>query len=243
MSEAAAATLGIAGLSRFSSVDYPGQLAAVVFLAGCPWRCGYCHNPDLQRRDSARLHWPDVLAWLETRVGLLDAVVFSGGEPTLDPALPQAMAQARALGFRIGLHSAGMRPQRLLPLLTLLDWVGLDIKAAPQDAALLGRVAGLRSTAAAERAAAAVRANLALLIASGIALECRSTVHPLLHQPRALRELAEQLSAAGVRRWALQIARPEGCAQPLPPVPADYPSPALLAELAATLPGLILRRG
>lgn len=242
MSEAAAAALGIAGLTRFSSLDYPGQLAAVVFVAGCPWRCGYCHNPAMQRRRSAQLQWPDVLAWLQTRVGLLDAVVFSGGEATLDPALPAAMAQARALGFRIGLHSAGMQPQRLPALLPLLDWVGLDIKAAPQDAALLGRIAGLRSMAAAERAAAAVRASLALLRAAGVALECRSTVHPQLHPASALRALAGQLRAAGVWRWALQIARPEGCAQPLAPVPIDYPAPELLAELAGLMPGLIIRR-
>ncbi len=235
--------LGVAGLTPFSSVDYPGQLAAVAFIAGCPWRCRYCHNPEMQRRSAAHLRWPDLLAWLGRRVGLLDAVVFSGGEATLDPALPQAMAQAQALGFKIGLHTAGMLPQRLPPLLPWLDWVGLDIKAPLDDAALLGRVAGLRSAAAAERAGAAVRASLAQLTAAGIAFECRSTVHPLLHDELTLRAMAAQLKRAGIQHWALQIARPEGCARPLPPVAADYPAPALLAELGQALPGLALRRG
>ncbi|MEJ6007204.1 anaerobic ribonucleoside-triphosphate reductase activating protein [Paucibacter sp. AS339] len=236
------AALGVAGLTPFSSVDYPGQLAAVVFIAGCPWRCGYCHNPDMQRRSAAGLSWPDLLAWLQRRIGLLDAVVFSGGEATLDPALPQALADTRALGFKIGLHTAGMLPQRLPPLLPLLDWVGLDIKAPLDDAALLGRITGLRSAAAAQRAAAAVRASLTLLSGAGIAFECRSTVHPLLHDDTALQAMATQLQRAGIPHWALQIARPEGCARPLPPVADNYPAAALLAELKKALPGLALRR-
>ncbi|HEX6005079.1 MAG TPA: radical SAM protein, partial [Burkholderiales bacterium] len=77
------------GLVALSTTDYPDHLAAVVFGQGCPWRCGYCHNPHLlPKRGVARIAWRDVLAFLERRRGLLDAVVFSGGEPTLQAALP-----------------------------------------------------------------------------------------------------------------------------------------------------------
>ncbi len=73
----------IGGLIPFSSVDYPGKLACVVFLAGCPWRCSYCHNPHLlsRKRHAGAPGWADTLLWLRTRLHLLDAVVFSGGEP------------------------------------------------------------------------------------------------------------------------------------------------------------------
>ena len=72
--------LRVGGLTRLSASDYPGKLAAVVFCQGCAWRCGYCHNPELQpARGAYEIPWADVLAFLEKRRGLLDAVVFSGG--------------------------------------------------------------------------------------------------------------------------------------------------------------------
>ena len=71
--------LRLGGLTRLSASDYPGKLAAVVFCQGCAWRCGYCHNAHLQpRRGREEIAWSDVLAFLQRRRGLLDAVVFSG---------------------------------------------------------------------------------------------------------------------------------------------------------------------
>ena len=86
------ASLQVGGLVPLSTADYPDHLAAVVFCQGCPWRCPYCHNPHLlPRRSDAPIDWADVLAFLERRRGLLEAVVFSGGEPTLQPALADAI--------------------------------------------------------------------------------------------------------------------------------------------------------
>jgi pyruvate-formate lyase-activating enzyme len=83
------ADLRIAGLTPLTSIDFPGRLAAVVFLQGCPWRCGYCHNAGLQPAVTpGAMHWREVEAFLERRRGLLDGLVFSGGEPTLHRALP-----------------------------------------------------------------------------------------------------------------------------------------------------------
>ena len=102
---ARANALRVGGFVPFTATDYPDALAAVVFCQGCPWRCGYCHNPHLisaqgdDERDFER-----ILDWLATRRGLLDAVVFSGGEPTAQAELTEAIAAVRALGFRIGLH-------------------------------------------------------------------------------------------------------------------------------------------
>ena len=141
---AEAAALRVGGLAPLSATDFPGALAAVVFCQGCPWRCGYCHNPHLiERRGTRELAWPAVLEFLERRRGLLDAVVFSGGEPTVQHALPGAMRAARALGFGIGLHTAGMAPRRLAAVLPLADWVGMDIKAPFDD---YPRITGVRGS-------------------------------------------------------------------------------------------------
>ena len=86
-------TLRIGGFTPFTTTDYPGQLAAVVFCQGCPWRCAYCHNPHLLPVEGPESHaWPDLLRFLASRRGLLDAVVFSGGEPTLQGGLADASA-------------------------------------------------------------------------------------------------------------------------------------------------------
>lgn len=225
--------LAVAGLQPFSSVDFPGRLAAVVFLQGCPWRCGYCHNPALQPRGAgAGPRWPELRDWLARRFGRLDGVVFSGGEPTLDPALPAALDELRAMGYALGLHTAGLAPRRLAALLTQLDWVGLDIKAAPDDAGLHDRITGRRGSLR------AVRESLALLQAGGVAFECRSTVHPQWFGDADVLRLVREL--AGVPRHVLQIARlpDEGGT---PRAPLAWPAPALLAEARAIRPDLQLR--
>jgi anaerobic ribonucleoside-triphosphate reductase activating protein len=234
--------LQVGGLTPFTSIDFPGQLSAVVFVQGCPWRCGYCHNPHLQARGQpAGPRWGDVLDFLRRRAGLLDAVVFSGGEPTLDPALPQAMAEVRALGFKVGLHSAGVNPQRLQAVLPLLDWVGLDVKAPLAVDADHARVTGVRG------GTAPVRRSLAALVqhsrASGLAFECRTTAHPALLDDTALLAVADELAAAGVVNWALQIVRPQGAVEPLPVVVSGYPSPDTMRRLLMRLPAMTVRRG
>lgn len=209
-SPAAADALRIGGLTRLTGVDFPGRLAAVVFLQGCPWCCVYCHNPALL--DAAvpgALAWSAVRAFLQQRRGLLDGVVFSGGEPTLQAALVPALAEARVLGYACGLHTGGMYPDRLAQSLPHLDWVGLDIKA-PRH--LHDAVTGTRGGAG--RAAS----SLSLLLDSGVALECRTTWHAGLFGRDDLFRLADELAAQSVRHWVLQTCRGPGPApQPLGP--------------------------
>ncbi|XZG69954.1 anaerobic ribonucleoside-triphosphate reductase activating protein [Chitinibacteraceae bacterium HSL-7] len=194
----------LAGLVPFSSVDWPGHLVATLFVAGCPWRCAYCHNPHLQERHhpAGAPAWDDVLAWLPTRAGLLDGVVFSGGEPLAEPRLPEMIESVRALGFRTALHTAGAYPKRLAACLPYLDWVGLDIKTLRRSYAALTGKRG--SGAAADQA-------LDLLLAGGVPFECRTTVHPALHDDTLLAELADDLLARGVHCYALQRFQPRGC--------------------------------
>lgn len=195
--------LQVGGLQRFTSIDYPGALAAVVFVQGCAWRCVYCHNPHLQpRRAVTPMTWASVRDWLHTRQGLLDAVVFSGGEPTLDPALPQAMAEVRALGFRVGLHSAGLSPRRLAAVLPLVDWLGLDVKAPLADGgARHDAITGVRG------AAAVVRRSLTLALRSGVPLQLRTTAHPDWLDDAALARLRHELVAIGAPEPVVQPGR------------------------------------
>lgn len=135
--------LRVGGLTRLSANDYPGKLAAVVYCQGCAWRCGYCHNPELQpARGKEELPWTRVVSFLERRRGLLDAVVFSGGEPTLQASLRVAMQEVKAMGFLVGLHTAGMVPRRLAEVLPLADWVAMDAKSHFADHERVTRVRG-----------------------------------------------------------------------------------------------------
>lgn len=192
----------IGGMTPLTTVDFPGQLAAVLFMQGCPWRCTYCHNPELlPARAGDGVAWDVVVDFLHRRRGLLDAVVFSGGEPTSQAALPDAIAHVRALGFRVGLHTGGMYPERLRQVLPLLDWVGLDIKGPAQH---YDRITGRR------RSAAPVREALECVLASGIDYECRTTWRPEVFPAADLYQLAEDLVGLGVATWILQECREQG---------------------------------
>ena len=223
------------GFEPFSATEFPGKLSAVVFVQGCPWRCGYCHNPDLQPRHQGPLSWERLLEGLARRVGLLDAVVFCGGEPTIDPALGQAVAQVRELGFQVGLETAGIYPDRLRELLPSLDWVGLDVKA-PFDS--YDTITGVSNSAS------PVRASLSALLDSGIEFECRTTVHPEQLSPTLLLRLGRSLSALGVQRYVLQEFRATGCRDAVlaSGQRAGYPDGELLGELASLFPRLSVRR-
>lgn len=193
----------IGGLTPLTSTDYPGCLAAVIFCQGCPWRCGYCHNPHLIPRDNGQLDWSAVMDFLRRRQGLLDAVVFSGGEPTLQNSIQSAISEVRDLGFKVGLHTGGTYPSRLKELLPSLDWVGMDIKASFAD-----YVKVTSTPESADKAWESAR----LLVESDIPHEFRTTVHPLYHNPDSLLRLAEELHGLGAKHYVLQEFRSQGCA-------------------------------
>lgn len=227
--------LRVGGLVPLSTTDYPNHLSAVVFCQGCPWRCAYCHNPHLlSRRGATEIAWTDVVAFLERRRGLLDAVVFSGGEPTLQRGLGAAMREARALGFKIGLHTAGIVPARLNAVLPLVDWVGMDVKAPFDDYESITGVAGSGARAS---------ASAQLILASGVDCEFRTTLHSALLAHEAVVTLADKLSAMGVHRYALQAFRAAGCAAPALTATAHAGrlDPAFRDELAPRFDALILR--
>jgi pyruvate formate lyase activating enzyme len=212
--------IDIGSLVPLSTTDYPGGVpAAVIFLQGCPWRCAYCHNPSLQPRHLAStLPWSRVERFLEKRRGELEAVVLSGGEPTLHAALGALVERVHDMGYKVGLHTAGIYPRRLAAVLPLLDWVGFDVKARFDDyVRITGRSLG----------GEAADESLQILLDSGVEHEVRLTWHSSLFAPDALLEIANGLARRGVRNFALQEFRPGGCRnpdlteEPMQPLPAD----------------------
>lgn len=188
-----------------STVDWPGQLAATVFLQGCPWECEYCHNCALiDPRAPGQTTFEELISLLERRRGLLDAVVFTGGEPCRQAGLIPAIEKVKEMGFAVGLHTGGAFPALLERALPLIDWVGLDVKALP---AHYPQVVGRAGSG--EKAWAA----LDLVVASGIAYEVRVTLAPGSLTVANLPTLLAELSQRGVNTLAIQQARAQGTSE------------------------------
>jgi len=223
--------LRIAGITLFSTVDWPDRLAATLFLQGCPWDCFYCHNPALiDPRAVGRVSWEQALADLESRRGLVDGVVVSGGEPTMQRATLPAVRELRDRGFAVGLHTAGAFPTLLARILPFVDWVGLDIKAAIADyPTITGRG---RSGELAWRSLELVLAAAELRRGSSHPLdyEVRTTAHAAATDDPALCRLADALAERGVSTWAVQRARSTGARTPLPRVAAPAAGTRLVLD-------------
>lgn len=169
--EPSADSLAIAGLVPLSTVDWPGKLAAAVFLQGCPLACPYCQNEAiLDPKVPGAVPWSQVEALLARRAGLLDGVVLTGGEALRQAGVVDAARRVREMGFGVGLHTAGAYPRALAKTLPYTDWVGIDVKAMPDDyAAATGFGAGAKAwqsldavlEASAERACPALAAEAA----------------------------------------------------------------------------------
>lgn len=122
----------IKGLEKQTVLDYPGKLACTIFLFGCNFRCGFCHNPELIVDDGRpEISQEYVLKFLEERKGFLDGVCITGGEPTLNTGLPEFISKIKEMGFAVKLDTNGTNPEMLEGLIekNLVDYIAMDIKA------------------------------------------------------------------------------------------------------------------
>lgn len=121
----------IGGLQKCSLIDYPQKLCAIVFTIGCNFRCPYCHNPELVDETADEISTRQFFSFLEKRIGKLDAVTITGGEPTLHDDLVSFIEQIKHLGFLVKLDSNGTNPGALKTLQdkNLVDYIAMDIKA------------------------------------------------------------------------------------------------------------------
>ena len=125
--------MAIVGIDKLSLLDYEDKVSVVLFSKACNMRCPFCHNGDSVLNAEEELIFDDILAFLKTRKGLIDAVVFTGGEPTLEPDLEVKIKAVRDLGFDIKLDTNGTNPELLEKLLDdgVVDYVAMDIKNSP----------------------------------------------------------------------------------------------------------------
>ena len=123
----------IGGLIKFTLIDYPGRVAAVVFTQGCNFRCRYCHNPELVYPHLLQESMPEeeVMAFLRHRQGTLEGVVVTGGEPTLQPDLLRFLGDIKSLGYFVKLDTNGSKPDVVKAAIEqkLVDYIAMDLKA------------------------------------------------------------------------------------------------------------------
>ena len=125
--------MAIVGIDKLSLLDYEDKVSVVLFSQACNFRCPFCHNGDSVLNAQTKINFAEILEFLKSRKGLVDAVVFSGGEPTLEPDLEVKIKAVKSLGFLIKLDTNGTNPELLQKLLDqgLIDYVAMDIKNSP----------------------------------------------------------------------------------------------------------------
>lgn len=216
----------VGGLQPFTMIDFPGRMAAVVFLQGCNLRCSYCHNPGLlDLRQPGDISWPEVISFLEKRRGFLEGVVFSGGEPLMQPCIESAVRRVREMGFEIALHTNGFFPERLESLLfqNLLSYVAIDIKSSSD---------GYKTSFGVDTVDPVVR-SARLIAGSGIRHEFRTTVHPQIVSDSDIHRVADMLESIGVDHYILQKFKPGNVLDPgLKASGIDWVRAATVRELA-----------
>lgn len=186
----------IGGFLPFTTVDYPGKLAAVVFFVGCPMRCVYCSNPHLLKPDAGSYDDEKILDWLKERMGKLEAVVFSGGEALMQgDAAVGYFKKVKDMGLLVGLHTNGFYPDVLKSVINVVDWVGLDFKAVERKYEKLVRVQGAYEK---------MVESLDLLLKYKKDFEIRTTADPRFVTKDDLLEIADFLSTRGVKNFAVQ---------------------------------------
>lgn len=204
-------------------LDWPGKVAPTVFVAGCDFRCPYCHNPSLVSRGSGRGQWRSLCEYLRLRRSWIDGVVVTGGEPTDDPALVALLDAIAEESIPVKLDTNGSHPKLLGRLIAerLVQYVAVDIKTTfDRYEAATGR----------PDAAARVSETIALLSGADVPHEFRTTVYPGVVDPAALPLIAREIEGADL--YAIQQFRPETTLDPTASAVAPV-SPDVLAAAAA----------
>lgn len=214
----------VAGIVPTTATDFPGRIAATVFLAGCNFRCPFCHNPELVVGPfPSAMTIEELGVWLQERRGFLDGLCISGGEPLLGLKRVVALCQqAKAAGLAVKLDTNGSRPKELARLIEagLVDYVAVDVKASP---ARYAEAAG-RSVDPTR-----VKTTVELLRRWRVAHELRTTIVPRLHTARDMEALGQWIG--GDSTYVIQPFYPARTLSPRwrtePP-----PTPEMLTSLA-----------
>ncbi|HPR94123.1 MAG TPA: anaerobic ribonucleoside-triphosphate reductase activating protein [Syntrophomonadaceae bacterium] len=202
-----------AGMINQSLLDYPGEIATVLFTRGCNFACPFCHNGHLllkfSKTQSEEIELEKIMEFLKERKGFIDAVVISGGEPTLNQELPEVIRKIKSMGFLVKLDTNGTNIDMLSLLLKekLLDYVAMDIKA-PLEFKKYQQASGKLTNGEFFN----VRAAVNLLLQADIKVEFRTTVIPELHTYGDIEAIARHI--AGARLYSLQQFNPGNTLDP-----------------------------
>lgn len=192
----------IGGLQRFTLVDYPGHLACTVFTVGCPFKCPWCHNPNLVDPDKLTtdlISESEIFEFLDQSE--LEGVVITGGEPTIHEDLPSFIRKIKERGFLVKLDTNGTNPDMLRQLVGRIDYVAMDIKA-PRDKYM--KVVGLenRKDYWKEMIMERIEESIEILKRGDVDYEFRTTVIPSLLSKKDIVRIAKWISPAS--RYFLQ---------------------------------------
>jgi pyruvate formate lyase activating enzyme len=174
----------IGGFQRSTLIDYPSKVACSVFFNGCNFKCGFCHNPFLIFNSSELISKEDVLSFLDKRVGLLDGVVLSGGEPCMFSEVVDFARKVKEKGFLVKLDTNGAFPDVLERMLPYLDYIAMDIKSSLESYSKVCRVGVNLEN---------VKKSVKLIQESGVAYEFRTTVVPGLFDVCEMKKICEWL--------------------------------------------------
>lgn len=185
----------IKGLQKLTLLDYPGTLAAIVFVGGCNFRCPFCHNGTLVLGGDGDIDMGVLFSFLESRRTKLGAVVISGGEPTLYADLPDFIRQVRSLGYKIKLDTNGTNPEMIKQLVSegLVDYIAMDIKNSPE---------AYDVTSGVKADMAKISESVKFLLSDNVEYEFRTTVVRQLHTHENMRKIGEWIK--GAKRYFIQ---------------------------------------
>ncbi len=188
---------GIKGIEE-TLIDYPGYPAVIVYFHGCNFKCGFCHNVGLVTGpEDPDIIWPRLREEIIGRINLVEALVVSGGEPTLNNGLTDFLGFAKELELLTKLDTNGSRPQVLKRLVEegFLDYIAMDVKHtldAKKYAAAAGAAVNLKALAE----------SISLIREGKVDYVFRTTVVPELHQREDILNIARTLT--GAKKYVLQ---------------------------------------
>jgi pyruvate formate lyase activating enzyme len=187
----------IGGLQKLTLVDYPGKVAATVFLIGCNFKCGFCHNPELVNwsGEQNEINEKDFFEFLKGKEGLIEGACITGGEPTIYPDLIDFVKKIKDMGFLIKLDTNGSNPEAISKLVKegLVDFIAMDIKTSLEK---YGQAVNVRIDTK------NIEQSVELIKNSGIDYEFRTTVVPGLVEKEDIEKIGRWLK--GVKKIALQ---------------------------------------
>lgn len=198
----------IGGLQKFSLINYPKKTSALIFTQGCSFLCQYCHNPELvlKKKFQAPIDEDTVLSFLKKRQNQLDAVVITGGEPTLQKDLITFIKKIKELNFLLKLDTNGIHPKIIKKLLdeNLLDYIAMDIKAPLDKYKLITQLdLGLNL----------IEKSINLIMASNIDYEFRTTLVKNLHAIEDIEKMSKLIK--GAKKYYLQRFIPKVTLNPI----------------------------